>query len=84
MATFHQVRAMPRATRRDPQGQAVEHALGALGFRGATGERVGRARSAASGAGMRTWTRRTWSGGRAGSPTGTAFGRAPLRASVRS
>ncbi len=37
------VRVMPRAGLLDPQGQAVEHALGALGFREAGGVRVGRA-----------------------------------------
>jgi phosphoribosylformylglycinamidine synthase len=40
-----QVRVMPRATLLDPQGQAVEHALGALGFGGVTAVRVGRALS---------------------------------------
>jgi phosphoribosylformylglycinamidine synthase len=34
---------MPRATLLDPQGQAVEHALTALGFGEAGGVRVGRA-----------------------------------------
>lgn len=34
---------MPRATLLDPQGQAVEHALAALGFDGIRGVRVGRA-----------------------------------------
>jgi len=44
MAAFHvQVRVMPRATLLDPQGQAVEHALGALGFAGVKAVRVGRA-----------------------------------------
>ncbi|HXE57230.1 MAG TPA: phosphoribosylformylglycinamidine synthase subunit PurS [Gemmatimonadales bacterium] len=37
------VRVMPRATLLDPQGQAVEHALAALGFQEATHVRVGRA-----------------------------------------
>ena len=37
------VRVMPRATLLDPQGQAVEHALSALGFGEAGGVRVGRA-----------------------------------------
>jgi phosphoribosylformylglycinamidine synthase PurS subunit len=37
------VRVMPRAGLLDPQGQAVEHALGALGFAGAGTVRVGRA-----------------------------------------
>ncbi len=37
------VRVMPRAGLLDPQGQAVEHALGALGFREAAAVRVGRA-----------------------------------------
>jgi phosphoribosylformylglycinamidine synthase len=37
------VRVMPRATLLDPQGQAVEHALTALGFEEAGGVRVGRA-----------------------------------------
>lgn len=34
---------MPRATLLDPQGQAVEHALEALGFERVSGVRVGRA-----------------------------------------
>lgn len=34
---------MPRATLLDPQGQAVEHALAALGFAGVGRVRVGRA-----------------------------------------
>jgi phosphoribosylformylglycinamidine synthase len=34
---------MPREGLLDPQGQAVEHALGALGFDEAGGVRVGRA-----------------------------------------
>ena len=37
------VRVMPRAGLLDPQGQAVEHALGALGFGEAGAVRVGRA-----------------------------------------
>jgi phosphoribosylformylglycinamidine synthase PurS subunit len=37
------VRVMPRVGLLDPQGQAVEHALGALGFYGAGAVRVGRA-----------------------------------------
>jgi phosphoribosylformylglycinamidine synthase len=37
------VRVMPRDGLLDPQGQAVEHALGALGFPEAAGVRVGRA-----------------------------------------
>jgi phosphoribosylformylglycinamidine synthase subunit PurS len=37
------VRVMPRAGLLDPQGQAVEHALGALGFADAGAVRVGRA-----------------------------------------
>ena len=37
------VRVMPRAGLLDPQGQAVEHALGALGFGDAAAVRVGRA-----------------------------------------
>jgi phosphoribosylformylglycinamidine synthase PurS subunit len=38
-----EVRVMPRAGLLDPQGQAVEHALKALGFEGVSGVRVGRA-----------------------------------------
>jgi phosphoribosylformylglycinamidine synthase len=38
-----EVRVMPRATLLDPQGQAVEHALAALGFQGVERVRVGRA-----------------------------------------
>ena len=34
---------MPRKTLLDPQGQAVEHALGALGFTGVGSVRVGKA-----------------------------------------
>lgn len=37
------VRVMPRDGLLDPQGQAVEHALAALGFGGADGVRVGKA-----------------------------------------
>jgi phosphoribosylformylglycinamidine synthase subunit PurS len=37
------VRVMPRAGLLDPQGQAVEHALSALGFAGTAGVRIGRA-----------------------------------------
>jgi phosphoribosylformylglycinamidine synthase PurS subunit len=37
------VRVMPRTGLLDPQGQAVEHALTALGFEEAAGVRVGRA-----------------------------------------
>jgi phosphoribosylformylglycinamidine synthase subunit PurS len=37
------VRVMPRSGLLDPQGQAVEHALSALGFAEAGGVRVGRA-----------------------------------------
>jgi phosphoribosylformylglycinamidine synthase PurS subunit len=37
------VRVMPRAGLLDPQGQAVEHALSALGFAEAAEVRVGRA-----------------------------------------
>lgn len=37
------VRVMPRTGLLDPQGQAVEHALGTLGFQGAAGVRIGRA-----------------------------------------
>jgi len=36
------VRVMPRPTILDPQGQAVAHALGELGFGGVAGVRVGR------------------------------------------
>jgi phosphoribosylformylglycinamidine synthase len=43
MATFHvEVKVSPRATLLDPQGQAVEHALSALGFDGTEHVRVGR------------------------------------------
>jgi phosphoribosylformylglycinamidine synthase len=38
-----EVRVMPRATLLDPQGQAVEHALEALGFQRVSGVRMGRA-----------------------------------------
>lgn len=37
------VRVIPRAGLLDPQGQAVEHALSALGFAGAANVRVGKA-----------------------------------------
>jgi phosphoribosylformylglycinamidine synthase subunit PurS len=37
------VRIVPRAGLLDPQGQAVEHALAALGFGEATNVRIGRA-----------------------------------------
>jgi phosphoribosylformylglycinamidine synthase len=37
------VRVMPRGGLLDPQGQAVEHALAALGFAEAAGVRVGKA-----------------------------------------
>jgi phosphoribosylformylglycinamidine synthase PurS subunit len=37
------VRVMPRPSILDPQGQAVAHALGELGFSGVAGVRVGRA-----------------------------------------
>ena len=37
------VRVMPRGGLLDPQGQAVEHALSALGFGDAGGVRIGRA-----------------------------------------
>jgi phosphoribosylformylglycinamidine synthase len=37
------VRVMPRGSLLDPQGQAVAHALAALGFEGASEVRVGRA-----------------------------------------
>lgn len=37
------VRVMPRQGILDPQGQAVEHALGALGFSGTGNVRVGKA-----------------------------------------
>jgi phosphoribosylformylglycinamidine synthase PurS subunit len=36
------VRVMPRPSILDPQGQAVAHALGELGFPGVAGVRVGR------------------------------------------
>lgn len=38
-----EVRVMPRASLLDPQGQAVEQALSALGFNSVRGVRVGRA-----------------------------------------
>lgn len=37
------VRVIPRPGLLDPQGQAVEHALGALGFTGVSSVRVGKA-----------------------------------------
>lgn len=37
------VRVIPRSGLLDPQGQAVEHALAALGFTGVSGVRVGKA-----------------------------------------
>jgi len=37
-----EVRVMPRATLLDPQGQAVEHALHALGFAEVTAVRIGK------------------------------------------
>ena len=37
------VRIVPRAGLLDPQGQAVEHALSALGFREASNVRIGKA-----------------------------------------
>ncbi len=44
MTTFKvHVRVVPRAGLLDPQGQAVEHALTALGFAEASGVRVGKA-----------------------------------------
>ncbi|HYK83430.1 MAG TPA: phosphoribosylformylglycinamidine synthase subunit PurS [Gemmatimonadales bacterium] len=43
MSAFRiEVRVMPRATLLDPQGQAVEHALHALGFNDVGGVRVGK------------------------------------------
>ena len=43
MRTFRgRVRVMPRAGLLDPQGSAVEHALGELEFRGVGAVRVGR------------------------------------------
>jgi len=38
-----EVRVMPRRALLDPQGQAVEHALGALGFPAVSDVRVGKA-----------------------------------------
>lgn len=44
MPRFHvTIRVMPRPSLLDPQGQAVEHALAALGFSGVDGVRVGKA-----------------------------------------
>ncbi len=37
------VRVVPRPGLLDPQGQAIEHALGSLGFDGVQGVRVGKA-----------------------------------------
>lgn len=37
------IRVVPRAGLLDPQGQAVEHALGALGFAEAENVRIGKA-----------------------------------------
>lgn len=37
------VRIIPRPGLLDPQGQAVEHALGALGFEGVSEVRIGKA-----------------------------------------
>lgn len=37
------IRIIPRAGLLDPQGQAVEHALGALGFSGVGEVRIGKA-----------------------------------------
>ena len=43
MARFDvEVRVMPRPALLDPQGQAVEHALSALGFSDVSGVRIGR------------------------------------------
>ena len=43
MSAFRvEVRVMPRASLLDPQGQAVEHALHALGFGEVDGVRVGK------------------------------------------
>lgn len=38
-----EVRVMPRPSLLDPQGQAVEHALAALGFKQTSNVRIGRA-----------------------------------------
>ena len=44
MTTFRlHVRVVPRAGLLDPQGQAVEHALSALGFEEASNVRIGKA-----------------------------------------
>jgi phosphoribosylformylglycinamidine synthase len=43
MAYKVHVRIVPRAGLLDPQGQAVEHALAALGFGEATNVRIGKA-----------------------------------------
>lgn len=43
MASYNiEVKIMPRATILDPQGKAVEHALGSLNFKMVSGLRVGR------------------------------------------
>lgn len=47
------VRVMPRSGLLDPQGQAVEHALTALGFEEAGSVRIGRAIELAVAAGSR-------------------------------
>jgi phosphoribosylformylglycinamidine synthase len=56
------IRVMPRAGILDPQGQAVAHALGALGFSGVADARIGRsvecALEAADPAGARDAARR--------------------------
>ncbi|MGH7531022.1 MAG: phosphoribosylformylglycinamidine synthase subunit PurS [Gemmatimonadales bacterium] len=43
MSAFRvEIRVMPRASLLDPQGQAVQHALHALGFRDVTNVRAGK------------------------------------------
>ena len=43
MSAFRvEIRVMPRATLLDPQGQAVQHALNALGFQGVGAVRMGK------------------------------------------
>jgi phosphoribosylformylglycinamidine synthase len=43
MTAFHvEIRVMPRGAVLDPQGQAVEHALRALGFGGVSKVRIGK------------------------------------------
>ncbi|HUL49431.1 MAG TPA: phosphoribosylformylglycinamidine synthase subunit PurS [Gemmatimonadales bacterium] len=43
MTAYHvEIRVMPRGAVLDPQGQAVEHALHALGFAGVSKVRVGK------------------------------------------